>query len=611
MAFALFGAVASDHSTPVDALVGCAEAMLADLPDVAHPGTPANDILTFGISTFTAEALQGRGEPVGPGVFLHRAIAADESEADWSVAPGHLRLWTPMSDLLDLALLEATLRYLAVFYAHAWRRPEYDDLAEALWAYASEAVVTALGVTDSQLEHLELDHDALLMWAMHSALHRIQWASRSERRDAREEFSVWEPLLGSEELAPPLRKMLLSLPAFSDVPLTDRPKEELAEQLLAEFADDLSPPLELRAHCSACAGSKEQLLDRLPAIVAAAKRHRDFDYEHEGPVERSYSRSQAAVAISWAFRTLAEGGHIDEALVLLRAWIPDPPDGLAPPEPLIMMPTSVAGTRWVSRTELAPGFNDDQPDSLAELVAVVARAFGTTLTIRGDQPWHAPSGRTGIPVESEAPCFEQISRSHMRLDALAAIAPNISDDALLVPWPMLRIPVQAHTIRQLDRAWPISASLTEPAPTRELQKVVVMGRGSVTSSIERRAIGMCFERAGAEVIDIEEATFEAFRAIYEDPGVDAVWFCSHGSQDHARPHLSGLHLDDGEFATLSQLNALQLPPSERRRLLVLNVCDAGSSPMLEGPLSLGVAAVRLPGSSWNFGDDPHGLTVTR
>ena len=92
-----------------------------------------------------------------------------------------------MSDPFDLALLEATLRYFAVFYAHAWRRPEYDDLAEALWVYASEAVVTALGVTESQLEHIELDHDALLMWAMHSALHRIQWASRSERRDARED----------------------------------------------------------------------------------------------------------------------------------------------------------------------------------------------------------------------------------------------------------------------------------------------------------------------------------------------------------------------------------------------------------------------------------------
>ena len=203
----------------------------------------------------------------------------------------------------------------------------------------------------------------------------------------------------------------------------------VAEQLLAEFADDLSPPLELRAQCSACAGSKDRLLDRLPAIVAAAERHREFDYEHEGPVERSYSRSQAAVAISWAFRTLAEGGHIDEALLLLRAWIPDPPDGSAPPEPVIMMPTSIAGARWVLRTELAPEFNDDQPDSLAELVAVVERAFGTTLTIRSDQPWHAPGDRTGIPDRSEAHCFEQTSRSHIRLDALAAMALNISDDA--------------------------------------------------------------------------------------------------------------------------------------------------------------------------------------
>jgi hypothetical protein len=109
--------------------------------------------------------------------------------------------------------------------------------------------------------------------------------------------------------------------------------------------------------------------------------------------------------------------------------------------------------------------------------------------------------------------------------------------------------------------------------------------------LEREAVKTILTCAGTEVIDIEQATHTAFCEAYEDPEIDLLWLCSHGVQDHHRPHLSGLYLDDDDFMTLDQLYDLKRPDTDSRRLLVLNVCDAGAAPRIEGSMALGVAAV--------------------
>ena len=47
----------------------------------------------------------------------------------------------------------------------------------------------------------------------------------------------------------------------------------------------------------------------------------------------------------------------------------------------------------------------------------------------------------------------------------------IGAGAAIVPWPMLGVPVQALTLRDLGLVLPLSASMREPEPGRPIKKL--------------------------------------------------------------------------------------------------------------------------------------------
>lgn len=84
-----------------------------------------------------------------------------------------------------------------------------------------------------------------------------------------------------------------------------------------------------------------------------------------------------------------------------------------------------------------------------------------------------------------------------------------------------------------------------------------------------------FRRVGAEVRLIRPSTSSAveFMREYESSDYDVFWVASHGEMDHWSPHEVKLHLaEDDSAVVLDDLWGCTLS-SERRRLLVLNVCD--------------------------------------
>jgi hypothetical protein len=587
---ASFGAIADEQGAEVEALIAAGTRLLDEIDSQLPAETSAHDTLVFAVATFTAEILQDRGEQIGTLALLHRARAVQSGDGGWSPRPERLRLWAPMADRLDLLLLEVTLRHFAASFAAAWRRPELDELTDVLWVNASPAILQAVDMKAGDLARSGLDGDAAVMWAAEASLHRMQWALRSGRQDAREEYGLWVPLADDPDSPAWLRKMILSFGASSTQPVSERPQDELAETLLREFEGDLTPPLVLRALCSACGGREDELLDRLPAIVDACERHREFDPANEGVLERAYSRSQNTPAVAWALRTLVHHRRITEAMMLLRAWRPEEPDGPAPETPFFVLPTSRVGTVWAWEGEIAPSPDGPEIRTLPVLTRAVEETFATWYELRSDRPWDEAEVTAGLPVAAEAANYLRRTEEHLRLDAARAVSSGVPETALLVPWPMMRVPLQALLMRHVGRSWPICASLSEPRAERAPRRVVVMGSGSQTSDIEREAVCECFGAIGIDVTDAGAATLGAFADSYEDPEVDILWLCSHGTQHPARPHQSGLFLDDGEFLALPQLARLSVPQRSDRRLLVLNVCDAGAAPMMEGSWALGVAA---------------------
>ena len=68
-----------------------------------------------------------------------------------------------------------------------------------------------------------------------------------------------------------------------------------------------------------------------------------------------------------------------------------------------------------------------------------------------------------------------------------------------------------------------------------------------------------------------------------------------------------------QVGTAAEVSELPLPAEIQEALGEL--VGAAREGLLALSVGLGLSVVhelmRLPGSSWNFGDDPHGLTVTR
>lgn len=573
----------------LDEAVAAATAMLDEIDGVADAGEWAHDLLSFATCAFLAAELQHRGEAVGPSIFIQKALRGANDDGGFGGRPERLRLWgNPPVDALDLAMLELTLTFFATLYAHAWRHADQQDLAMAVWPHAIDATLAALRVTREELQGLE--EEAALMWAVTCAVHRMQWAMRAGRDEASQEFAeIWEPLLDDPTIGPIPRKALLMFGSSVDGLVSSRPPEEYAQILLAEFGHDLTPPLRLRAVSASFGGDVGALREGLGDLVDAAASHRAWDDPHETPSTRAYRRSLDSVAIAWAVRSLVNECYVDEALRLLAAWAVRPPTPPLLREPLFMLPTSVVGTQWATLTARAPGLNAPRPATLPTLNQAIERSFGTSFHMGEGASWDGAPSRTGIPVEDEAETYLDVCAEHLRLADLEEVADGLTDAASIVPWPMIRLPLQALIRCQLGKTWPVSASLEEPLPAAAITQVALLGIGSITSEDERRAVGEVFMRKGVDVVDFGEATRESFSEAYTS-SFNIVWLCSHGSLDHVRPHLSGLPMDDSDYMTADELEALPVPPHDTRRLLVLNVCDGGASPLAEGALAQGVGA---------------------
>jgi hypothetical protein len=333
------------------------------------------------------------------------------------------------------------------------------------------------------------------------------------------------------------------------------------------------------------------LLDRLDAVVDAAAAHRIADRGDR--VDAGYERSLNSPGVAWPVRALVEGGHVDEALRLVDAWSPQERPGRLLDEPLFVLPTSVVGTLWARRGHAAPDPHGPRPGTLPALFDATDAALDLGVPVRSDVDLSDPAlaAQIGRPDPDHAGQFEEAATKHLRLEEVDGIVGDAGAVSGIVPWPMIPVPLQALMLKNLRWTAPISASLREPAPLRRTSRVAILGGGSMTSELEREHVRRIFEACGARCDVAEYADTATFIEAYLDPAFDVVWFCSHAFQDHVSPHRSGLQLDDGEILKLKDLAALNEPAAGgRRRLLVLNVCDAASSAVLGGSMSLGVAS---------------------
>lgn len=218
----------------------------------------------------------------------------------------------------------------------------------------------------------------------------------------------------------------------------------------------------------------------------------------------------------------------------------------------------------------------DTQGRLIELTQASNQFLGVFHSVAGasDETPHIPD-RLGVVSESAGGRFEaQLSETYLPA-GLAEKGWRFSGQVFV---PTKAHPIQAMQVSRGARSAPILASLRKPFQDRKVKRVAIWsGAGSMTEEIERELVTATFRKGGAdvEVVTAQEASIGDFLKLYEESSFDVIWIMSHGNFEHYSPKQASLVVDSsgGEVGIAELLT--RTPNLQRRRLLVLNVCDGG------------------------------------
>lgn len=217
----------------------------------------------------------------------------------------------------------------------------------------------------------------------------------------------------------------------------------------------------------------------------------------------------------------------------------------------------------------------DPQEILVALTQASNEFLGTYHTVQGAVVRPHIADRPGVVDESAGATFEARLASAYLPAGLVEQTWTFSGQIVV---PSQGHPLQAIQLRHGMTCAPIIASLQQPRPDRPVQRVALWsGAGSMTEELERNAVAAAFRQGGVgvDVVTPDHASVERFLELYEADTYDVVWLMSHGTFDHYSPKRASLVIDEngGEIG-ISELLKRTLR-GDRRRLLVLNVCDGG------------------------------------
>lgn len=217
----------------------------------------------------------------------------------------------------------------------------------------------------------------------------------------------------------------------------------------------------------------------------------------------------------------------------------------------------------------------DPKGLLVALTQATNEFLGTYHTVQGAVARPHIADRPGVVDESSGAAFEERLVDAYLPAGLVEQTWTFSGQIVV---PSQGHPLQAIQLRHCTTCAPIVASLQRPRPDRPVERVALWsGAGSMTEELERNAVEAVFRRrgVGVDVVAPDKASVDRFFELYETDTYDVVWLMSHGTFDHYSPKRANLVIDEngGEIGISELLK--RSPRGNRRRLLVLNVCDGG------------------------------------
>lgn len=327
---------------------------------------------------------------------------------------------------------------------------------------------------------------------------------------------------------------------------------------------------------------KGRIIEEIDKSIAALLLHM------RQPSAAALLRDQRSQLLNSIVFLLIKFGLRDDLLKVFSAWYQVSEERQLAGGAFFVLPNVAGGMRYLGAIGLQ--FPDEQwQNAINDINIQTNETLGVILTVEGEQIPLQPPERPGCPIYENGRAFHSALSAFYQMDKLTEDL--LSGSQFLISFPGYPHPLQALMMAEAGRLLPISSSLQEPKEDREIQHAAIWyADNDFYSQMEADAVAEILSGSGVEVClasgsNKSKADFLDF---YADARFDLFWVVGHGIHDHWNPMASALHAGDPGEVTIDEILGSDFT-SDKRRLLVLNVCDGGVAAVTGGIQKLGLA----------------------
>lgn len=348
------------------------------------------------------------------------------------------------------------------------------------------------------------------------------------------------------------------------------------ENLYEELKNNISfhPLLKMQAIMGLC-HDETSLIKHLDQLIESFKDYNDsIENQNLNVIEEIYEKARVFKNLLNGPITIASKGGNGIIVERLIASFYDIKIPEVPGHELIIIPNQLKKIIYFFNSELISEEKDTQK-IVKELINIENNAFNLFRVIKGGikQEFNFSDKPMGFPNPSFADNFEN---KLLELYNFKKIEDFFDQIKTMIQFDLNSFPLQALMIKSIGKTLPINLSLSKKGNFPKVKKILFWSGFSQTSEIEKTALSEVFSLKGInfEVHDEESSSLNLFIKKINECDPEIVWISSHGEYHHYEPNRSEIKFSERESISIREYNSL-INTSNKRRLLILNVCEGG------------------------------------
>jgi hypothetical protein len=365
-------------------------------------------------------------------------------------------------------------------------------------------------------------------------------------------------------------------------------RNEWGKIVLAEYRNSLKAHEYFQLLVSMYESDCALLIQNFDAICSAI---REYAKESQNNLSslRAYHDSRIFSILERTISTLTMNGLVKEINTLFGIYFSIDSSHLIANN-LVILPNAEQGVIYSTNGNVLVK-DSNVKDNIPEIIQNANRFLGTTHTLNDDIGFvMAKSEREGVPDIDSGPDFFSVLSSHFRLSKLLEL-PSFNNCLGYYMLFGLQLPIQNILSSELQMTLPIIQSFKKPLTIRPIRHAFIWQGNTQMAEFERKGLEqICSARhISVKWINCFESSKADFIVHYQSPLYDLIWLIGHGEFLHYKSHESYLDLGHDIKVTLKDLKESNIP-DDNRRLFVIDVCDATTSALSNGPSAIGISA---------------------